>query len=224
MKSKRSEKVELAEGMRIGLEIEGRLTYIAVIDSVTADSIVVDLLDDFDHQLLFDGVITMFVPHDAGLHYWPALAPHPPEGGRLTLTVAGPVQPVRRRRYQRYAVDLSAQIRSVRPGRRTQPAKVQVIDLSHGGAKVVGVTSAAIGDTVIFDVELGGAPLSATARVAMTYPDGEGRRVSHLAFSTVEEPGPAILGIDRYLRTLPDPQATATDRPALSPFVPFRQE
>ncbi len=198
--------VELTQGMRVGLEVEGQLTYIAVIHSVSDDSIVVDLLDDFDHQLLFDGVITMFVPHAAGLHYWPAMAPSPPRDGRLVLTVAGPVQPVRRRRYQRYTVDLTGEIRSVRQGRRTRPAPVKVIDLSHGGAKVVGATSVAIGDIVIFDLHLGGAPLTATARVAMTYPDGEGRRVSHLAFSTVEEPTPALLGIDRYLRTLPSPE------------------
>ena len=198
--------MELAEGMRVGLEIDGRVTYIAVIRSVHQDSIEVDLLDDFDHHLLFDGVITMFVPDAAGLHYWPATASSPPVDGRLVLTVAGPVQPVRRRRYQRYAVDLTGQIRSLRQGRRTRAAPVKVIDLSHGGAKVVGSTSVAIGDIVVFNLHLGGAPLSATARVAMTYPDGEGQRVSHLAFNTVEEPTPALLGIDRYLRTLPEPE------------------
>jgi hypothetical protein len=197
--------MRLVEGMRVGLGLEEGVTCVAVIRAVQDDVIHVELLDQVEYRHRSDDEIVVFVPDAEGLHYWQAVAALPPEADRWSLTLVGLSEMVQRRQHQRYAVDLTAQIRPVRAGRRTRPSSVDVIDLSHGGVKIVGTTATETGDTVIIDLDFGRGPISATARVAMAYPDGTGRRVSHLAFTPPEDSDAALAGIDRYLRTLAPP-------------------
>jgi hypothetical protein len=199
--------MRLVEGMRVGLELDDGVTCVAVIRRVEDEVIDVELLDQIDYRHSRDMEILIFVPGPEGLHYWRAKAASPPEAGMLSLARLGLSEMVQRREHRRYAVDLIAQIRPVRAGRRARPASVEVIDLSHGGAKIVGTTATETGDTVIIDLDFGRGPLRATARVAMAYPDGAGRRVSHLAFTPPEDSAAALIGIDRYLETLAPPRS-----------------
>jgi hypothetical protein len=198
--------MKLAEGMRVGLGVE-ELTCIAVVRSVNDEAIDLDLLDQVKYEER-DGEVIIFVPDAEGLHYWRAVAPEPPAAGRLSLTLVGPSEMMQRRQYQRYDVEFPAQIRRVSGGRRSRPSEVRLIDLSYGGAKIIGTTSIETGDTVILDLDLGHGPLVATARVAMAYPDGEGRRISHLAFTPPELSTAALLGIETYLHGLAPTERT----------------
>jgi hypothetical protein len=198
--------MKLAEGMRVGLGVE-ELTCIAVVRSVNDEAIDLDLLDQVRYEER-DGEVIIFVPDAEGLHYWRALAPRPPAAGRLSLTLVGPREMMQRRQYQRYDVEFPGQIRRVSGGRRSRPSDVRIIDLSYGGAKIIGATPTETGDTVILDLDLGQGPLVATARVAMAYSDGEGQRISHLAFTPPELSTTALLGIEAYLGTL-DPSERA---------------
>jgi hypothetical protein len=192
--------MKLAEGMRVGLGVE-ELTCIAVVRHVNDEAIDLDLLDQVKYEER-DGEVIIFVPDAEGLHYWRAVAPRPPAAGRLSVTLVGPSEMMQRRQYQRYDVDFPAQIRRISGGRRGRASDVRIIDLSYGGAKIIGPTPIETGDTVIVDFDLGHGPLVATARVAMAYPDGEGQRISHLAFTPPELSAAALLGIETYLGTL----------------------
>jgi hypothetical protein len=206
--------MRLAAGTRVGLELEEGVTCVAVIRVVDGDAIDVELLEPVDYRCDPDAEILVFAPDVDGLHYWRAFALRPAVDGVLSLSLVGPSGRMQRRQYPRYAVDLRAEIRPVRGGLGRRPSEVHVIDLSDGGAKIVGTTPTETGDTVIINLDLGAGPLVATARVAMAYPDGEGRRVSHLAFTPPEDSVVALLGIHRYLSTLtsPSPSPSPTRR------------
>jgi len=193
--------MQLVTGMRVTLGFESGQTCVASIRDVTAESIDVDLLDDPGAELDDSGPINVFVPAPDGLHYWPATAGALAERS-VSLTFIGIRRVTQRRSYPRHAVDLNGRVRRVGQGHRTPPQEVDIIDLSRGGAKVVGRARATTGDRVILEVELATGPVEADARVVMTYPDGHGRRVSHLAFTRIEEPTPGIRSIARYLTTL----------------------
>ena len=194
--------IVLSEGMRVGLRVDDERTCVAVIRSVNGRVIDLGLLEELQADELVGTEITIFVPHAEGLSFWPADTPvlRPPD--HLTLRLAGPSQVLQRRRYQRYSVDLTAQLRPVRQGRSARRANVTVIDLSRGGAKVSGTVQTMTGDTVMFTFDVGDGPLSTAATVTMSYPDNDGRRVSHLAFARPEEPTPGMLGLNRYLDAL----------------------
>jgi Tfp pilus assembly protein PilZ len=193
--------IELFEGLRVTVETGGEITCVAVIDSLSDDGVELNLLE-LEESLELDSVITVIVPDAGGLHYWPAHLLKTPVDRRLSLTLIGPRWTVQRRRYPRFAVDLEARLRRVRPGRQFGPEGVRIVDLSHGGARVVGTAALSTGDAVVLNLDLGNGPLTAAGRVAMAYPDGMGRRVSHLAFAESEDTTPAVDDIDRYLRTV----------------------
>jgi hypothetical protein len=76
------------------------------------------------------------------------------------------------------------------------------VDLSHSGARVVGSAALETGDAIELELDVGAGVLAAPGRVAMTYPDAYGRRVSHVTFAAPD--ADEIRGIDEYLSTLAD--------------------
>jgi hypothetical protein len=192
--------MDLVAGMRVGMMIDGGETIVALVHSVDGDNLELQLLEGLDGRQVPDAVITLFAPHERGMHHWSALAAGQPLAGRLSLALMGNSWIVQRRLYPRFDVDLPAQIHRVRQGTRTPARSVQIVDLSHGGARAVGAIDLSTGDTVVLDLDVGSGIVTAPGRVAMAYPDGHGRRVNHIAFDAPD--APELAGIDAFLSTL----------------------
>jgi hypothetical protein len=194
--------MKLVEGMRVALEMDDGPTCVAAVRHVRPDSIDVDLLDDLGAAPIHGRTVNVVVPTVEGLHYWQAIAHFLPGEGTLSLSLTGVSRLNQRRSHDRYPVSLRGKMRRILQGRGSKPGEVDVVDLSPGGARVVGSNPSATGDRVVLDLNFGSGPLSAEARIVMSYSDGEGRRVSHLAFTRAEEPTAALRGIARYIDTL----------------------
>lgn len=204
--------MELVAGMRVNVGSDASGSAVAVVRRFDENVIELDLLESFEAEdLIPGGALTVFAPHDGGLHCWPARLSGRPVDHHLALSLVGPSQMVQRRRHRRFEVDLEAEIRRVRSGRMSRPQPVRAIDLSHGGAKVIGTATLLTGDSVALDMHAGDVLLTAAGTVAMAYPDGAGQRIAHISFLTPEEPSPELGAIDRYLGFLEVAEATQID-------------
>lgn len=77
------------------------------------------------------------------------------------------------------------------------PRRLEIVDLSRGGMKLLGAESLVTADTVEVAVDLGSGRLALTGRVVMSYPGPGGVRISHIAFS--EELSAALGIIDDFV-------------------------
>jgi hypothetical protein len=177
--------IELKKGVRVGVEVPDRGTYVAIIERVAGRVVEVELLDDVpDGTLLPDGVVNVFMSRPAGLYCWLSKVIGQSRRTALSLTMMDPVRLEQRRRHARVEVDIPAVVRRVRGGRQGRAQTVRIADLSVGGMKLIGVVTLATVDTVVVDTDLGEGPVSLGGRVVMSYPTSDGSRVAHVAFSS----------------------------------------
>ena len=172
---------------------------IALISAVDGDNVELELLEDFGADQIINGVITVCVGHDGGLYHWEAMVGAVTDQ-HISLTILGPPWIQQRRLHSRYVVDLPAKIRRIRQGNPLQAQPVQVVDLSHSGARVVGAVRLEPGGAIELALDVGGGMLAASGLVALAYSDGHGRRVGHVAFTAPD--ADELRGIDEYLDVL----------------------
>jgi PilZ domain len=177
--------IELKKGIRVGVEVPDRGTYVAVIERVVGRVVEVELLDDVPEGALQpDRVVNVFVSRPAGLYCWLSQVIGQSRRSALSLAMIDPVRLEQRRRHVRMDVDIPAVVRRVRGGRRGRAQTVRIADLSIGGLKLIGAVTLATVDAVVVDVDLGEGLVSLDGRVVMSYPTSDGTRVAHVAFST----------------------------------------
>ena len=101
--------MKLVPGMRVAVGMRASVSAAALIRSVEADVVELDILEDFaENRVRAGDALTLFAPHDGGLHCWSANAAGPTVAGRLSLAVVGLDQIMQRRRCRRFAVDFDA--------------------------------------------------------------------------------------------------------------------
>jgi hypothetical protein len=175
--------VELRKGIRVGVEVPDGGTYVAVIERIEGGVVDVELLDDVpEGALLPDGVVNVFIPRPAGLYCWLSRVVGQSRRSGLSLSMIDPVRLQQRRRHVRVDVDIPAEVRRIRGGRRGRAQNARIADLSIGGLKLIGTFALATVDTVAVTVDLGQGPVSLDGRVVMSYPTSDGSRVAHVAF------------------------------------------
>jgi hypothetical protein len=116
---------------------------------------------------------------------------------------APPPGPADRRRHPRRPIQVTTRCR--RAGGRTHDEEVQTIDLSEGGAGILGSDRFAVGDVVDLQLEVDGRPLDYRGLIVGSRPaDVPGKLLHNVAFRTLDD---ARIGSLRSLLDTADGEA-----------------